>query len=422
MLFLPPTHSYISYISYIYPLILTMAAASAATFPVLYGESSHGKQKLWSVEVLERDGAGVIVQRHGYVDGKIVVNERVVTVGKNLGKKNATTPVQQAISEAQSLWNKKRDAAYAPAAAGGAGAAGAAAGGAGAAGAAADDAEAPADAASGAILPMLAKDFNKNSKHIHFPCFAQRKLDGVRCVAIPGRGMFSRNGKAFPCLDHIRAELDRVRSGVILDGELYSDALTFQEIVGLVKKETLTPADTAKLHTIYLCVYDCILEDRSAGYSARNALLTEMFGTLDVRHMRLLPTVLCAGLEDVKRLHAEYVAEGYEGLILRNTAGLYAIQHRSNDLQKYKEFFDAEYPIVGFREGDGVEKGCVIWVCRTPAGQEFAVRPRGTREERQAAFQTGAGAIGKRLTVRYQELTDDGLPRFPVGITIRDYE
>jgi hypothetical protein len=26
------------------------------------------------------------------------------------------------------------------------------------------------------------------------------------------------------------------------------------------------------------------------------------------------------------------------------------------------------------------------------------------------------------LTVRYQELTDDGVPRFPVGIAIRDYE
>ena len=30
--------------------------------------------------------------------------------------------------------------------------------------------------------------------------------------------------------------------------------------------------------------------------------------------------------------------------------------------------------------------------------------------------------IGKMLTVRFQELTDDGLPRFPVGIEFRDYE
>lgn len=409
------------------PSLTFLSLHTMASFPTLFGESSHGKQKMWSVEVVEREGAGVIVQKHGYVGGKIVLNERAVTVGKNIGKKNETTPVQQAINEAKALWNKKRDAAYDVAAAPVAepAAAVAAIGGAGApapAVAAEDSEESEETAPAGAVLPMLAKDFNKNSKHIVFPCFAQRKLDGVRCVAIPGRGLFSRNGKAFPHLEHIRADVERVPDYLMLDGELYSDELTFQEIVGLVKKETLKPADEAKMAKIHLCVYDCILADKSTCYTDRKTLLTDMFAKMGFTHLRLLPTVLCAGLEDVKRLHAEYVAEGYEGLILRNTKGLYKTQHRSNDLQKYKEFADAEYPIIGFREGDGVEKGCVIWLCRTPAGQEFAVRPRGTHEERQAAFLKGASAIGKQLTVRYQELTNDGIPRFPVGIAIRDYE
>jgi hypothetical protein len=30
--------------------------------------------------------------------------------------------------------------------------------------------------------------------------------------------------------------------------------------------------------------------------------------------------------------------------------------------------------------------------------------------------------IGKSLTVRYFEMTDDNIPRFPVGVSIRDYE
>jgi len=37
-------------------------------------------------------------------------------------------------------------------------------------------------------------------------------------------------------------------------------------------------------------------------------------------------------------------------------------------------------------------------------------------------FQNGSNYIGQQLTVRYQELTDDGVPRFPVGIAIRNYE
>jgi DNA ligase-1 len=100
--------------------------------------------------------------------------------------------------------------------------------------------------------------------------------------------------------------------------------------------------------------------------------------------------------------------------------GLYS-NARSVHLQKYKEFFDEDCVIVGFKEGDGLEKGCVIWICEID-GKEFACRPRGTREDRQGLFESGDNYIGKMLTVRYQEKTDDGLLRFPVGIAIRDYE
>ena len=384
-------------------------------FPTLFGEASTGKAKMWSISVEPRDDTGVIVQSHGYVGGKLTLNTRVVSVGKNLGKKNATTAIQQAVSEAQSIWTKKRDAGYAAAAAPEAVAAAAAP----VAVAAADAPAAPAAADVKPLLPMLAQDFNKRGKDIKFPCYAQRKLDGVRCVAIAGQGLFSRNGKATSKhLTHIRAEVDRLAPGTVLDGELYSDTLTFQEIVGLVKKATLKAGDAEKMAQIHLCVYDTI---RDGTNESRNAWLNETFKQ-GFSALRLLPTATCASVEDVKTLHAKYVAEGYEGLILRNMAGMYKIGHRSCDLQKYKEFEDAEYVVSGFKEGDGVEKGCVIWECKTAAGQMFAVRPRGTHEQRTEDFKNGAKYVGKKLTVRYQELTTDGIPRFPVGIAFRDYE
>lgn len=391
---------------------------SIPSFPTLFGESSHGKTKMWSVRVEDRSGLGVVIQTHGYTDGKQVVNERVVTEGKNIGKKNATTPVTQAISEASSLWKKKCDAGYK---------------------AKVEDIATPPDVKVTQVsiptghampspvittftapLPMLAQDFNKRGKSIKFPCFAQRKLDGVRCVAVSGRGLFSRNGKELsPHLTHIVAEVNTLPTECILDGELYSDTLTFQEIVGLVKKETLKAGDAAKIAQIHLCVYDTI---RDGTNQARNTWLTELFASRNFTTLRLLPTAICDSVEAVKTLHAEYVAEGYEGLILRNMAAEYKVGHRSTDLQKYKEFEDAEYTVCGFKEGDGVEKGCVLWLCRTADGKEFAVRPRGTHEERKAALTTAAAQIGKPLTVRFQELTTDGIPRFPVGIAFRTYE
>jgi DNA ligase-1 len=391
-----------------------------ASFPVLFGESSHGKRKVWTIRVEERDGAGVIISEHGYENGKMVAAERIVTVGKNLGKRNETTPVQQAISEAKSTWNKKRDAGYRP------------------------EGEvvpnilapppSPTDSSTGspvlsattaattaatAVLPMLAQDYNKRGKSIKFPCFAQKKLDGVRCVA-SASGMFSRNGKAFPHMNHIREEIAKLPAGTILDGELYSDDLTFQEIVGLVKKETLKPVDAAKLLKIHLCVYDII--DVTATNEVRNTTLTTLFAANTFSHLRLLPTEICEDASKVKEMHARYVAEGYEGLMLRNMNAMYRVGVRSTDLQKYKEFEDAEYKVVGFKEGDGVEKGCVIWICTTTKSQEFAVRPRGTHEERAELLKRASDFVGKSLTVRFQELTTDGIPRFPVGLTFRDYE
>ena len=431
------------------------------SLPILYGEASTGKTKMWSVFVTAREGAGVITVTHGYVDGKKQINERLVTTGKNIGRKNETTPLQQATNEAEALWKKKQDGGYAPLATGAATGTAAATAATTATGtatvttatgtaaatavtavtavttatgttavttatgtAAVAGAGAGAAAAAPAIesvpLPMLAQDFNKRGKSMPFPCLAQRKLDGVRCVAISGRGLFSRNGKpSSPHLTHIVADVNKLPAGTILDGELYSDDLTFQEIVGLVKKATLKAGDAEKVAKIYLCVYDTIRDGTNA---ERNTWLTETFAANAFTALKQLPTVSCESIDAVKELHASYVAEGYEGLILRNAAGLYKIGHRSTELQKYKEFLDSEYPIVGFKEGDGIEKGCVIWVCTTPAGQEFSVRPRGTREDRIEMFKLGSEALGKRLSVRYQELTTDGIPRFPVGISIRDYE
>jgi DNA ligase-1 len=50
------------------------------------------------------------------------------------------------------------------------------------------------------------------------------------------------------------------------------------------------------------------------------------------------------------------------------------------------------------------------------------VRPKGTIEDRRDIFKKAQSYVGKKLTVKYQELTDDGIPRFPIGLAIRDYE
>ena len=61
-------------------------------------------------------------------------------------------------------------------------------------------------------------------------------------------------------------------------------------------------------------------------------------------------------------------------------------------------------------------------MCETRNGRVFNVRPKGTVAQRQTWYTNGKSFVGKALTVRFQELTDEGVPRSPVGIAIRDYE
>lgn len=388
-----------------------------ADFTELFGEATTGKTKAWSIRVFERDGCGVIETTHGYVDGKKQVNEKIITTGKNIGRKNETTPLQQAINEAKAAWTKKKESGYATAT-----------GGAGAKMMDIDDEVASVESRSGGRgkgidcdvpLPMLAHDYNKRGKGFKFPCYVQRKYDGTRCVAMPGKGLFSRNRKKYPHMDHIVAEINRLPEDVILDGELYSDTLTFQEIVGLVKRETLKKGDDEKQLQVKLHVYDII--DNSAPYEERMTNLQMLFRRYKFKYLTLVETMICESEDKMKELHAKFVEEGFEGIMLRTMNGAYK-NSRSSDLLKYKEFFDGEYEVVGFKEGEGLESGCVLWVCTTPEGRVFNCRPRGSREERCELFRSGDAYVGKLLTVRYQELTDDGVPRFPVGITFRDYE
>ena len=85
-----------------------------------------------------------------------------------------------------------------------------------------------------------------------------------------------------------------------------------------------------------------------------------------------------------------------------------------------KKFEELEFAIVDVREATGNDKGTAIIQCQADNGELFWVRPKGSREYRASLLESQI--IDKLLTVRYQNLTEKGIPRFPVGIAIRDYE
>jgi len=126
--------------------------------------------------------------------------------------------------------------------------------------------------------------------------------------------------------------------------------------------------------------------------------------------------------EDIFDLQAEFEQEGYEGAIIRRTGGpcSYYFHGRCTHMYKLKSFCDAEFMVVNGGTARGREKGCIMWILKTPDGKTFKVRPCGSLEERKRVFldfqQSPELYKGQLYRVRFQDYTKTGIPRFPRGV------
>jgi len=282
------------------------------------------------------------------------------------------------------------------------------------------------------FLPMLAKRFKQQKKNVNYPIVGQRKFDGVRCIAkIEDDGsvsLTSRNNTEFFNLDHIRksiANLKNVPDDLYFDGELYADPkdLSFQEANGQIRKKSLKHGDADKQKMIKYRIYDAYdANNPSKTYEKTYKDLEKLLASAPTPNLILTENHQINKEDDVYRLHSQFIREGFEGIMLRMPDYPYRVDKRALQLLKFKEFEDAEFEIIDYKEATGSDAGTVVWRCINDAGQDFWVRPKGSRAIREKWFQDGDKHIGSDLTVRYFELTDDGLPRHPVGIDIRDYE
>lgn len=370
----------------------------------LFTRDKSGKPRVWRVEVLETPGGTAILRRsYGQLGGKITSVEKEITQGKNLGRANETTPLIQAKQEAQSLYDKQLNEGYVR------------------------DLE---NDDTPKFFPMLAHNWEDREKYVKTPFYVQPKLDGVRMLVGKFQGellMLSRTGKRVQHLDHIREELQGIlQDGEFLDGESYNHTKSFEDITGMCRTTLESSAREKNLRDIQFHVFDCFqYGNTNVPFFQRLNKLKDMFENNTFEHIKLVPTYEINDKDQVElRVNPDFVRLGYEGTIVRNKMGNYQLNERSNNLLKYKSFKTDEYRIVGAEEAGGRDKGTVVWVCETTKGQRFRVRPRGTQEERRRYWsERGRWTTGSHLlTVQYQDETKGGVPRFPVGLGLRDYE
>jgi ATP-dependent DNA ligase len=369
------------------------------TLHTLYKQTNTGKIQQWTVSV---DGNRVITE-FGQVEGKLQTTEDVIKLGKNLGRSNATTPETQALAQAKQGWEAKVKEGYV------------------------EDIETATNKKNNleAVEPMLAYPIDKKEKHVTFPAFAQPKLDGVRCIAIIKNGkarLFSRTQKEFLTMPHIVNELERwFKDDIILDGELYRHSFSkdFNKITSIINRDEVHPEHTS----IQYHIYDVV---GSGNYLTRTANMKTIIGQAKIIkeawYLEVVKTKVINSREELEEYQSECVGRNYEGCMYRSQEGIYE-HKRSNNLLKVKTFMDAEYPIFDLEEGTGKLIGKVgAFLLSMPDGKTFKAKPMGSLELSEEYWKNKKQLIGKFATVKFQQLTPDGIPRFPVLKCIRNYE
>ena len=292
----------------------------------------------------------------------------------------------------------------------------------------------------GILKPMLAKQADKVSASVfNKEFYASRKINGVRnliyCkngeIKTASRGAINYDLAIYHIISHPKLEeFFKNHPDAILDGEIYKHGWTLNKISGICRTQS-TISDGKDLQFYW---YDIV--DLTKPFTERLKTMEEWSDELggltfepercfteDELAIQFVPHTKISGWSSMKSLHDRYVAEGWEGLVIRKADSLYQPGMRNNNWIKIKEYKESEYEIVGLSDGLRDEDMCFIM--KTPNGQEFKAKPMGDREQKQWYREHIDELIGKMGTLKYFEMSgkkDSEIPQQPIFICVRDYE
>jgi len=262
--------------------------------------------------------------------------------------------------------------------------------------------------------PQIAASFMRAA--VHNPAkfghsISMPKLNGLRCMFIPGRGFYSRDGKRWnhDVLKHIIVPT----MDYIIDGELYCHGMSLQKINSAVGVNRLEPGQDAQWITFF--AFDLVEPKFNA--LTRMLLLEKILNDNRGRTngISLIEWEICKTRIELDRCYENYIANFYEGQMIKSVFGSYMPQGTKErptmNLQKRKAFLDDEFFCVGrvvSTEGKCAGKlGALKFV--TSKGVSFEVGTGFTDEEREEFIREDFD-FRRKATIKYLNLTDDGRP------------
>lgn len=431
-----------------------MITSSSISFPILYKLDTHSKKRFWKVWV-END----VVYRHDGIDNKDAKVKEISS--KKIPSNTLRDGPSQALREAKKMWLKKIDDEFKPddndkegkimyenvisqkneqngsnlnidl------------------------NKEKKRKKSSFSKIPvMLAKNFFKISegnlngddgeispfvKNLIHTAF-QPKLDGIRCIAYYDSNrkevvLKSRNMKEFSFLNHIRNDLKKIferedNKNLIFDGEIYyhdvdmDNVERYQFISSVVKINRKEPHEEE--NKVEYWIFDLI--DEKMTFKERYKTLRKVIKEEKVKKNNSIVLVKTEFKdfeeeEDKSSFFTSIIHHytddlSFEGLMIRDATALYK-NSRQSSLIKFKLFQDEEWKVIGAKSSvGGLQEGAVVWSLQSLTNPDLTVDAKqiGDVETSRRYYKNRNKYMGKKINIRFNEKTKDGIPRFPRAI------
>jgi len=306
--------------------------------------------------------------------------------------------------------------------------------------------------------PLLAPNEEINLDELKYPLLASYKLDGIRCIFYKGK-ILSRSLKQIQN-KQLREKFEPIRkyseeNNLILDGEIYSPELTFQEITSFVMTQDFTDKKSIKKFGkvmeipdhLKFYIFDSIVDDsiddrfqiRQAKASKAYALFYEIL--YPVEH------IFVNDKKDVETYFESALEEGYEGLILRDASGIYKYGRgtvKEGIIYKVKPFRTFDAQIIGVVQATEVDPNAEKKI--NELGRSVTSKKVGDRnliekasafnvkyegkdlkvvlamkdEEKEEVWQNRDKYIGRMIEYKGMLVGAKDVPRHPVMIRFRD--
>lgn len=189
--------------------------------------------------------------------------------------------------------------------------------------------------------PMKASDFKGDMSELSYPLFVSPKLDGIRAVN-SSRGVVSKSLKLIPN-KYVQTSLAEYPHG--LDGELVVGSPTddpYRRSMSGVMTEVGEPNFT-------FWVFDN--QAAAGGFNERFATLADFSSRRWRGFVRVVPHYLVKSAAQLQDFEERFIAEGYEGAMLRSPSGIYKHGRSTvneGHLLKLKRFRDGEATVYSY--------------------------------------------------------------------------